>query len=209
MRLLVATRSPGKQRELRALLGSRGIEVLFPGDLGLEPDPAEQEVEAFPTFARNAVAKAEYFFRRSGGIPTLADDSGLEVDALDGAPGVLSKRWAGLEGDGPEVDAGNNAYLLSRLAEVPADRRTARYRCVLALVEPDAAPVTFVGMTEGTILDSARGSGGFGYDPLFLSHDLGCTFAEAPADAKHAVSHRGRALQEFLRSLTLSELRPR
>ncbi len=209
MRLLVATRSPGKQRELRALLGSRGIEVLFPGNLGLEPDPAEQEVESFPTFARNAVAKAEYFFGRSGGIPTLADDSGLEVDALEGAPGVLSKRWASLAGDGPEVDAGNNAYLLSRLAEVPADRRTARYRCVLALVEPDAAPVTFAGITEGSILTAPRGAGGFGYDPLFLSHDLGCTFAEAPADAKHAVSHRGRALREFLRSLTLSELRSR
>ncbi len=199
MKLLVATRSPGKQRELRPLLGSRGIEVLFPEDLGLEPDPAEEEVESFSTFAENAVAKAEHFFRRSGGIATLADDSGLEVDALDGAPGVLSKRWAGLEGDGPEVDAGNNALLLSRLADVPPPRRTARYRCVLALVEPDAEPVTFAGTTEGAILGTPRGAGGFGYDPLFLSDDLGCTFAEAPADAKHAVSHRGRALQEFLR----------
>lgn len=195
----MATRSPGKQRELRPLLGSRGIEVLFPGDLGLEPDLAEEEVESSPTFVLNAVAKAKYFFRRSGGIPTLADDSGLEVDALEGAPGVLSKRWAGLEGDGRDVDAGNNALLLSRLAHVPPDRRTARYRCVLALVEPDAAPVTFAGTTEGTILTAPRGTGGFGYDPLFLSHDLGCTFAEAPAEAKHAVSHRGRALQEFLR----------
>lgn len=209
MRLLVATRSPGKQRELRPLLGSRGIEVVFPGDLGLEPESAEEAVEGFPTFALNAVAKAEYFFQRSGGIPTLADDSGLEVDALDGAPGVLSKRWAGLEGDGPDVDAGNNALLLSRLARVPPDRRTARYRCVLALVEPKAAPVTFAGTTEGSILSAPKGTGGFGYDPLFLSHDLGCTFAEARADAKHAVSHRGRALQEFLRSLTLSELRSR
>lgn len=205
----MATRSPGKQREIRPLLGSRGIEVLFPGDLGLEPDLAEEVVESFPTFALNAVAKAKYFFRRSGGIPTLADDSGLEVDALEGEPGVLSKRWAGLAGDGRDVDAGNNALLLSRLAHVPPDRRTARYRCVLALVEPDAAPVTFAGTTEGTILTAPQGTGGFGYDPLFLSHDLGCTFAEAPAEAKHAVSHRGRALQEFLRSLTFSELRPR
>lgn len=199
MRLLVATRSPGKQRELRPLLASRGIEAVFPEDLGLEPESAEEAVEGFPTFALNAVAKAEYFFQRSGGIPTLADDSGLEVDALDGAPGVLSKRWAGLEGNGADVDAGNNALLLSRLAHVPPDRRTARYRCVLALVAPDAAPVTFAGATEGSILSVPRGAGGFGYDPLFLSHDLGCTFAEAPAEAKQAVSHRGRALQEFLR----------
>ena len=199
MKILVATRSPGKQRELRPVLRSRGIEVLFPGDIGLEPDPAEEGVESFPTFAQNAVAKAELFFRRSGGIPTLADDSGLEVDALEGAPGVLSKRWAGREGDGSEVDAANNALLLSRLAQTPPDRRTARYRCVLALVEPGAPPVTFAVTTEGSILHAPRGSGGFGYDPLFLSHDLGCTFAEATTEAKHAVSHRGRALQEFLR----------
>lgn len=194
MKLLVATRSPGKQREFHRVLEAGGHQVLFPDDAGLTASVAEESLEAADTFEGNARRKAEYFARLSG-LPTVADDSGLEVFALGGAPGVRSRRWAGATGDSAAIDAANNAELLRRLRGAPVERRRARYRCVLVFL-PTASgiPESFEGACSGTILEEARGTGGFGYDPLFLSDDLGCTFAEASPGQKDSVSHRGRAL---------------
>lgn len=194
MKLLVATRSEGKQREVRAVLEAAGHEVLFPDEAGIRERPEEDALEAADTFAGNAVRKAEYFARRSG-LPTVADDSGLEVLSLGGAPGVRSKRWAAVDGSPAEVDAANNRELVRRLAGAPDRRRTARYRCVLAyLPSPGAVPELFEGACSGRILAEPRGTGGFGYDPYFWSDDLEKTFAEASPEEKNAVSHRARAL---------------
>lgn len=200
MRLLVATRSRGKQAEFRRLLAPLGAEIVFPDDIGLDEAPEEAALERFDTFEANARAKAEYFARR-GGLPALADDSGLEVDALGGEPGVQSKRFAGHDGPDHEVTAANNAELLRRLAGVPMAGRTARYRCVLALARPPAAEVVVSGVTEGLILEAPEGSGGFGYDPLFWSADLGVSFGMASAEEKGRVSHRGRAVEALIRGL--------
>jgi XTP/dITP diphosphohydrolase len=191
--LLVATRSPGKQREVRRLLAP--LAILFPDDAGIAADPAEDHLELHDTFEGNARAKAEYFARRTG-LPTVADDSGLEVFALGGLPGVRSKRWAGSPAAGAELDRANNDELLRRLLGAPAPRRRARYRCVLAyLPSPGAAPEIFEGECAGAILDAPRGSAGFGYDPLFLADDLGKSFGEAADAEKDAASHRGRAFR--------------
>jgi XTP/dITP diphosphohydrolase len=201
VKLLFATRSAGKQREIRALLDAAGHEVLFPDDAGLSERPEEDALETSDTFAGNAVRKAEYFARRSG-LPTVADDSGLEVLSLGGAPGVRSKRWAGVDGTPEEVDAANNRELLRRLAGAPDRRRTARYRCVLALLAaPGAVPELFEGSCSGRILTEARGTGGFGYDPYFWSDELRKSFGEATAEEKNAVSHRARALRALLARL--------
>ncbi len=193
MTLLVATRSPGKQREIRRLLAS--IPLLFPDDAGVLPDPVEDRLELHDTFEANARAKAEYFARRTG-LPTVADDSGLEVLALGGLPGVRSKRWAGSAAAGEALDQANTEELLRRLLGAPAARRRARYRGVLAyLPAPGAAPEIFEGECAGSILEAPRGAGGFGYDPLFLSDDLRKTFGEARAAEKDAASHRGRAFR--------------
>ena len=202
MKLLVATRSPGKQREVRRVLSAAGHEALFPDDAGLGEMPAEDALESAETFEGNARRKAEYFARLSG-LPTAADDSGLEVFALGGAPGIRSRRWAGAAGSGQSVDDANNAELLRRLRGAPVERRRARYRCVLVLLaRPGDIPETFEGICSGTILEEPRGTGGFGYDPLFLSDDLGRTFAEASPEDKDSVSHRGRALAALIERLT-------
>src|SRR3989454_1339702 len=195
MKLLVATRNEGKIREIRDLFTGLPFELTFPVDQFLERLPDEADLERGTSFAENAVAKARYFAKR-GTIPTLAEDSGLEVDGLDGAPGVFSARWAQMHGAaGGGADAANNALLLERLAGVPDEQRTARYRCVVAYLDtPLAKPQLVEATCEGRILSEPRGSGGFGYDPLFLSSDLGMTFAEAPIPAKQRVSHRGRAI---------------
>ena len=193
MKLLVATRSAGKQREVRRLLDGSGLELFFPDDAGVLPSPEEDRLELGDSFAANARAKAEYFARQTG-LPTVADDSGLEVFALGGEPGVRSKRWAGADGTEAEIDAANNAMLLRRLLGAPAAKRRARYRCVLALYRtPKAFPETFEGSCNGAILAEPHGAGGFGYDPLFQSDDLGKSFGEATPEEKDAVSHRGRA----------------
>ena len=198
MTLLVATRSRGKQREVRRLLAPTGIPILFPDDAGILHDPAEERLELAETFEANARAKAEYFARRTG-LPTVADDSGLEVFALGGLPGVRSKRWAASSAAGVELDRANNAELLRRLLGAPAARRRARYRCVLAyFASPGAVPEIFEGECAGTILDEPQGEGGFGYDPLFRSDDLGRSFGEAGEAEKDAVSHRGRAFRALL-----------
>ncbi len=201
MKLLVATRSRGKQEEARRLLEGSGLEVVFPDQAGVPPSPEEDLLEAHPTFEGNARAKAEYFHRRTG-LPTVADDSGLEVFALGGEPGVRSKRFAGLDGPDHTVDQANNAQLLRRLLGAPPPRRTARYRCVLALVRSaKRMPEIFEGACTGTIAEAAAGRGGFGYDPLFYSDELGMTFGEAPPDLKDSVSHRGRAFAALRASL--------
>jgi XTP/dITP diphosphohydrolase len=201
VRLLAATRSPGKQPEFRRLLEPAGVEVVFPADIGLWESPAEEALELGDTFEANAGRKAAYFARLSS-RPTVADDSGLEVLSLGGAPGVRSRRWAGATGSPEAVDAANNAELLRRLRGAPEARRRARYRCVLVLLrEPGAVPEVFQGACTGRILEEPRGSGGFGYDPYFFSDELGRTFAEATPDEKDAVSHRGRALRALAEAL--------
>jgi XTP/dITP diphosphohydrolase len=201
VKLLAATRSSGKQREVRRVLEPAGIEVVFPDDVGLYPARAEDLLELGETFESNARRKAEHFANLSG-LPTVADDSGLEVLSLGGAPGVRSRRWAGVLGSDAEVDAANNAELVRRLAGAAGARRNARYRCVLVyLPNPGVVPLVFEGACAGRILEEPRGDGGFGYDPYFLSDELGKTFGEAAAAEKDAVSHRGRALREFLATL--------
>jgi len=199
--LLVATRSPGKQREFARVLAPLGHRLLFPDDAGLVPRPDEDALELGDTFEANARHKAEYFARRSG-LPTVADDSGLEVLALGGAPGVRSRRWAGAVGSADEVDAANNAELLRRLAGAPPERRRARYRCVLVLIRgPGERPESFEGSCAGHILERAEGAGGFGYDPYFFSDDLQKSFGQATSEEKDRVSHRGRALRALAEAL--------
>jgi XTP/dITP diphosphohydrolase len=205
VKVLVATRSPGKQREIRQLLEGSAVEAVFPEQAGVAVLPVEATLELHESFDGNALAKAEYFARRTG-LPTVADDSGLEVFSLGGEPGVRSKRWAAIYPPGQDPDEVNNAYLLRRLAGASGVRRKARYRCVLAwLPAPGALPRFFEGACTGELLDAPRGRGGFGYDPLFLSDDLGKSFGEATAEEKHAVSHRGRAFRALLEALTAGD----
>lgn len=207
MKLLVATRSRGKQREAQRLLESSGIEIVFPDQAGVGISSEEELLELHPTFEGNARAKAEYFHRRTG-LPTVADDSGLEVFALGGEPGVRSKRWAGQDGPDHVVEKANNEFLLRRLLGAPPLKRKARYRCVLALVRGGKLlPEIFEGTCSGTIAEAPSGTGGFGYDPLFISDELGMTFGEAAPDAKDNVSHRGRAFAQ-LRAAILEPREP-
>lgn len=190
--LVLASGNPGKVREFQALLGPRW-RVLPQADLGVAPVE-----ESGTTFLANALLKARHASRLTG-LPALADDSGLEVDALNGAPGVYSARYAGPAAD----DKANNARLLRSLSGVPESRRTARYRCVLVwLAGPDAPePLIAEGVWEGRILEQPRGHGGFGYDPLFLDLESGMSAAELMPAVKNTRSHRGRALarlQELL-----------
>jgi len=207
VKLLIATRNDGKAREIRDIFAGLPFELVFPRELYLERLPEERDLEQGTSFAENAVAKARYFAKRSN-LASLAEDSGLEVDALDGAPGVFSARWSRMHGAAPRgpgdtgVAAANNALLLERLAEVPEERRTARYRCVVAHVEtPLAKPELVEATCEGRILLAPRGDGGFGYDPLFLSDELQLSFAEASLPAKQRVSHRGRAIRALIEVL--------
>lgn len=197
-KLLVATRNAGKQREIRPLLAHLPVAIEFPEDRGLWERPEEQAIEDAESFAGNARRKAEYFARLSG-LPTVAEDSGLEVFALGGAPGVHSRRFAFPAPPDPgEQDAANNAELLRRLAGAPDDRRRARYRCVVCFLDRhDGLPYVFEGACLGRILTEPAGTGGFGYDPLFHSDDLGASFGLAEPEAKASVSHRGRAFRAF------------
>lgn len=205
MKVLAATRSAGKQREIRRILGPAGLEVVFPDDIWLRESSAGDPVEQGDSFEANARQKAEYFARLSS-MPTLADDSGLEVFSLGGAPGVHSKRWAGASGTEAEIDAANNAELLRRLAGAPESRRLARYRCVLFyLPSYGAVPTICQGDCTGRILDAPRGTNGFGYDPYFFSDEMGKTFGEATDQEKDAVSHRGRALRALAERLAKKE----
>jgi XTP/dITP diphosphohydrolase len=194
-RIVIATRSRHKLREIREIFsGVPDIQLLDLDEAGVEPHPAEEgAIEAFDTFEENALAKARYYARRSG-TAVLADDSGLCVDALQGAPGVRSKRFAGVADEG-DPDLANNRHLLDLLRTVPPPERGAHYVCVLALVEPDGEEQTFVGRCHGEILLEPRGVGGFGYDPLFRVRGDFRTFAEMSSTEKNAVSHRAEALR--------------
>ena len=201
MKLLAATRSVGKQREIRRVLVSAGVEVVFPDDIWLRESSAGDPLEQGDSFEANARHKAEYFARLSS-MPTFADDSGLEVFSLGGAPGVHSKRWAAATGSEAEIDAANSAELLRRLAGAPASKRLARYRCVLFyLPSYGAVPTICQGDCTGRILDAPLGTNGFGYDPYFFSDELGKTFGEATDEEKDTVSHRGRALRALAEQL--------
>lgn len=196
--LLLATRSEGKLREIRPLLSPLGLHLMDLATAGI-PDAGDDAIETGSTFEENALSKARHYFEVSGGIPTVADDSGLEVAALAGAPGVQSKRWSGLaEVTGSALDEANNAALL-RALEGKADRR-ARYVCVAAFVDA-AGQIVERGEAAGTITTQPRGTGGFGYDPYFLSDELGITFGEAAVEDKATVSHRGRAFRALAAQL--------
>ncbi|MFQ5888828.1 MAG: non-canonical purine NTP pyrophosphatase [Gemmatimonadota bacterium] len=191
-RILVATRSADKLNELRGLLGGKGLALVSLTDIGVRPGAEEASIEVFDSFAENARAKARHFHARTG-LPTLADDSGLCVAALRGAPGVRSRRFAPDEwSERLGRDAANNAYLLERLEGVPADRRAAHYRCALVLVDGSRTAVA-EGVVHGRIAEEPRGEGGFGYDPLFVVPEYGKTFGELPPEVKARLSHRARA----------------
>jgi XTP/dITP diphosphohydrolase len=211
-RLLVATGSAHKLGELRALLDLPAVELLSLRDAGLEA--AAEPVEDARTFRGNALIKVRHYAGLTG-LPTLADDSGLEVDALDGGPGVRTRRYAGEDA----TDADNNALLLRELRGLPPERRRARYRCVLAFLDPTAGAsagdlagrgsarpgaLTRLGTFEGRIAAELRGSGGFGYDPLFEPATEpfgGRTVAQLTAGQKNRVSHRARAARSMARAL--------
>jgi XTP/dITP diphosphohydrolase len=193
-KLMLATTNLGKVREFKALLEqcelTEGLTLLTLKDW-LEPLPEVEETGA--TFAENARLKAVALARATG-LPALADDSGLCVDALGGEPGLHSARWAGPSA----TDADRNALLLERLAGVPAEERTGYYACVVSLASPDGGSVEAVGTCGGVILDAPRGADGFGYDPLFFVPELECTMAELTEEEKNRISHRARALSALL-----------
>lgn len=208
MKILIATRSAGKLREIRRILAEvDGLEVLGLDDAGIRYDPEEDGLEPYHSFEENALSKARYFHQKAG-LPTVADDSGIEVDALDGAPGVRSKRFApdaAVDGDGLEGDAlddANNRHLVASLQGVPPGERTARYVCVAVLLEDGRPPLTIRGEAPGVVVDEPSGSGGFGYDPHVFDPSLGKTFAEMTAEEKDARSHRGHAFRSLAAELT-------
>jgi len=200
LRLYAATTSQGKLRDFRIAAEAHSLSI--------EPLPKLKEIPAPEedglTFADNATLKAVYYSRFAPGALVLADDSGLEVDALEGAPGVRSARFAADFGltDSPDAndntDVWNNMILMQQLAGVPAAERTARYRCVLVAARDGMALYTADGAVEGIILDAPRGTGGFGYDPLFYLPALDRTMAELDLETKHTLSHRGRAIAALL-----------
>jgi len=196
-KVLVATRSAHKLREIRALLRDvEGVEWVSLDQMGIAPSEEEESIEAFDTFEANALAKARWFQQKSG-LPTLADDSGLVVDALEGRPGVYSRRFAPGFEERPseEQDEANNLYLLELLGELDLAKRSARYVCVAALVLSEGEEWCVRGEAEGLILGRPRGWGGFGYDPLFFDPASGRTFAELAPEEKDARSHRGHAFR--------------
>ena len=185
-RLVLASSNTGKLGELRPLLAGTGLELVAQSELGVR-----DAIEDGLTFVENALIKARHACRQTG-LPALADDSGIVVDALGGAPGLISAHYAGVHGDGP----GNIARVLRELEGVPPERRTARFHCTLVLLRhaEDPQPVIAEGSWEGTILSAPRGDGGFGYDPIFFDPVLQAGAGELPPEVKNRVSHRGRAL---------------
>ena len=196
-RVVLASLNRGKAREFGQLLAGSGIEVVSQAELGL-PEAEETAV----TFVENALLKARAASRASG-LPALADDSGLAVDALGGAPGIYSARFAGTQGD----DAANNRLLLERLAGVPEAERGARFICVVVYLRhaDDPVPLVCEGVWHGRVLEAPRGDNGFGYDPLFLVPELGHTSAELPPEEKNRLSHRGQALRQLVARLAAHE----
>ena len=191
--LVLASGNPGKLRELSVILDDLGYQLHAQSEFNVPEVP-----ETGTTFVENAIIKARHAAALTG-LPALADDSGIEVDALDGAPGVYSARFAGPEAD----DAANNALLVDKLQAVPAEQRSARYRAVIVFMRHagDPSPLICEGSWEGMIQLEPLGDGGFGYDPYFYLPDQGCTSAQLSADVKNRLSHRGAALQELKRKL--------
>lgn len=194
---LLATRSEDKLREAREIISDVGAHLVSLVEAGLPETPEEADLEPFDTFAENALSKAQYFHALSG-LPTIADDSGLCVDALGGGPGVRTKRFA------PDSmaarwgrDEANNRHLLERLASVPESQRGAHYHCAIAAMDR-IGQALFEGQVHGVIATEPRGVGGFGYDPLFILPEFGMTYAELSADVKRATSHRARALRKLV-----------
>ena len=195
-RLVLATRNPGKLRELEPLIRAAGFTALTLTEVGVAESAHEEALEAYATFAENALAKADYFFARCGGHPVLAEDSGLCVTALGGAPGVHSKRWGSESGlSGAALDRHNVDRLLSAVAG--ADDRTARYVCVAAVVWA-GGQATGEGETSGRLLEERCGDSGFGYDPVFWSGELERCFGAVSREEKAPVSHRSRAVRAVL-----------
>ncbi|MBN1812452.1 MAG: RdgB/HAM1 family non-canonical purine NTP pyrophosphatase [Anaerolineae bacterium] len=190
MKLLVATQNPGKVHEFRALLTSLDTNICFPSDIGLHIKVPEDG----KTYADNAGQKALAYARASG-LLTLADDSGLEVDALDGAPGVRSARYASGH------DADRVETLLAHLQGVPKEQRTARFRCVVIIASPNGEIHSAEGVCEGCITDKPAGHGGFGYDPVFFLAEHNCTMAQLSQEEKNRISHRARAVEAALPTL--------
>ena len=197
--LVIASSNPGKTREFRELLADLPFDVVAQGDLGVTSPE-----ETGSSFLENALLKARHA-AKAAGAAAIADDSGLEVDALGGAPGIYSARYAGVGAD----DAANNAKLLAALEATPLHARSARYRCVLAFVagDSDPAPLTAAGVWEGLIVDQPRGSAGFGYDPYFWLPELHRTAAELDPADKNRRSHRGAALRALRERLLAREQR--
>ena len=192
-KLVLASGNPGKLRELSAILGELGYQLHAQSEFDVD-----EVAETGTTFVENAIIKARHAAALTG-LPALADDSGIEVDALDGAPGVYSARFSGADAD----DAANNALLVEKLRDVPPAQRTARYRAVIVLMRhaADPSPLICEGSWEGMIQLEPAGDGGFGYDPYFFLPDRGCTSAQLSASEKNRLSHRGVALAELKRKL--------
>jgi len=204
-RLLLATRSADKAGEIRSIMAAAGcdVELVSLEDAHVAWSSREDAIEEFDSFMANARAKAEYFAKLTG-LPTLADDSGLEVLSLMGAPGVRSKRFAPEAPNlaGRELDEANNRELLRRLEGAEPKRRRAAYVCVAALMRrPTAATEYYTGRCWGRVLEAPQGDGGFGYDPLFFDEELRKSFAELTPDEKHARSHRGDAFRQVAAAL--------
>lgn len=199
--IVLATGNAGKLRELSGLLAGSGIELATQTALGIAA-PEETGL----TFVENALLKARHASRHSG-LPAIADDSGLEVDALEGAPGIYSARYAGKNAS----DVANVQKLLWELSSVPAEKRTARFRCVLVFLRraTDPAPLICQGIWEGRILDAPRGHNGFGYDPVFLVPEKSRSAAELSAKEKNHLSHRGQALRALATALAAADFKPR
>ncbi len=195
--IVFATSNAHKLDEVRGVFAPAGVAV---EGLDALDRPIDEPVEDQPTFAANAALKARYYAARTGRT-CLADDSGLMVDALDGAPGVLSARYAGVSGPRGEIDRANNRKLLDALADVPEDQRTARFICAMALSAGEQIIAEVTGEVRGRILTEPRGENGFGYDPLFFMAALGRSAAELAPDQKNAISHRGAAARRMIEAI--------
>ncbi|MFR4595519.1 MAG: XTP/dITP diphosphatase [Oscillospiraceae bacterium] len=189
MKVILASKNPHKLTELSAILSQHGFEIALESEYGLDIDVDETGT----TFEENSLLKAEAVMKASG-LPVLADDSGLMVDALDGAPGVYSARYGHKSSDGERT-----AFLLENMKDVPDEKRTAKFVCVITCLWPDGRKIVARGECPGVITREVHGENGFGYDPVFYLPELGMTYAELPSEQKNAISHRARALQEFCR----------
>lgn len=189
MKVILASKNPHKLTELSAILSQHGFEIALESEYGLDIDVDETGT----TFEENSLLKAEAVMKASG-LPVLADDSGLMVDALNGAPGVYSARYGHKSSDGERTE-----FLLENMKDVPDDKRTAKFVCVITCLWPDGRKIVARGECPGVITREVHGENGFGYDPVFYLPELGMTYAELPSEQKNAISHRARALQEFCR----------